>query len=68
MACKVLHILPPGYPNPIPIPRMHEITLPPTPGTNTTPLTPQEAMLAYPNVFDGQIRDKLKEELDLCTS
>ena len=54
-ACKALHILSPGYPNPIAASTVHEITLPP--GNNITSLTLQDTILAYPIIFDGQIRN-----------
>ena len=64
-ACKALHILPPSYPNPMSAPIIHEITLPSTPGEITTSLTLQQAMSAYPTVFDGQIRSMEGEQFHI---
>ena len=54
--CKALRILPQCYPNPMSTLTVHEITSPHTPSNVIVPLTLQQAMLAYPTVFDGQIR------------
>ena len=64
-ACKALHILPPSYPNPMSAPIIHEITLPSTPGEITTSLTLQQAMSAYPTVFDGRIRSMEGEQFHI---
>jgi len=64
-ACKALHILPPDYPSPLPTLAVQEITLPPTPGEVTAPLTQQQAMSMYPTVFDGQIRSMEGEQFHI---
>ena len=65
LSWKALHILPPGYPKAISTTMVHEITLPPTSGDDTASLTLQQAMLAYPTVFDGQIRSMEGEQFHI---
>ena len=64
-ARKALHILPPGYPNPLLTPMIREITPPPTSVGITAPHTLQQAMLAYPTVFDRQIRSLEGEQFHI---
>ena len=64
-ACKALQILPPCYPNPITYPKVHEMTLLPTPSIPTAPLTADHVTLEYPTVFDGQIRSMEGEQFHI---
>ena len=64
-ACKALQILPPCYPNPITYPKVHEMTLPPTPSIPTAPLTADHVTLEYHTVFDGQIRSMEGEQFHI---
>ena len=64
-ARKALHIFPPGYLNPLLAPAIREITSPPASVDVTAPLILQQAMLAYPTVFDGQIRSMEGEQFHI---
>ena len=64
-ACKALRILSPCYPNPMSTPTVHEITLPRTSSNVIVPLTLQQAKLAYPIIFDGQIRSMEGEQFHI---
>ena len=64
-ACKALHISPPHYPQPIPLPIVHMATLSPLYTTSTAPLTAQHITSEYPTLFDGQIRSMQGEKFHI---
>jgi len=47
-------------------PAVHEITVPHIPSNVTAPLTLQQTVLAYPTLFDGQIRNMEGEWFHIC--
>ena len=65
-ACKSLGILPGCYPNPItPHQQINQFTEHNNTSSTPEPLTLDNIMKEFPNVFDGQIRTMTGEELHI---